>query len=101
MCVIDAGVSIYASVVIFCFIGYRAQLKVDDCLLEQKETIQLLLNESNYRFGTAFTYENYEFGEMNTKWITTNISQWLNVTVPNCDKNLFLRTKVNTFRNKL
>ena len=32
ICLIDAGVSVYASVVIFCFIGYRAELKMTDCL---------------------------------------------------------------------
>jgi len=32
MCLIDAGVSVYASVVIFCFIGYRAEIKMHDCL---------------------------------------------------------------------
>uniref|UniRef100_A0A7M5WTB9 Transporter n=3 Tax=Clytia hemisphaerica TaxID=252671 RepID=A0A7M5WTB9_9CNID len=32
ICLIDAGVSVYASVVIFCFIGYRAELKMHDCL---------------------------------------------------------------------
>ena len=95
MCIIDAGVSIYASVVIFCFIGYRAQLKVDECLQQQKQTVQLLINESNYRYGTSFTYENYEFGEMDTSWININVSQLLNITIANCDKNIFLRPKVN------
>lgn len=32
ICLIDAGVSVYASVVIFCFIGYRAEMKMNDCL---------------------------------------------------------------------
>ena len=32
ICLIDAGVSVYASVVIFCFIGYRAELKMTGCL---------------------------------------------------------------------
>jgi len=91
MCVIDAGVSIYASVVIFCFIGYRAQLKVDECLLKQKGAVQLLLNESNYRYGTSFTYENYEYEEMDRTWITRNMSQLLNMTISNCSKNMFLR----------
>ena len=31
ICLIDAGVSIYASVVIFCFIGYRAHIKMLEC----------------------------------------------------------------------
>ena len=98
MCVIDAGVSIYASVVIFCFIGYRAQLKVDECLSGQKEIVQTLLNMSNLWYSTSFTYENYEFSEMNTDWITLNMSRMLNLTIPNCDKNIFLRTKVIKYR---
>ena len=94
MCVIDAGVSIYASVVIFCFIGYRAQLKVDDCLMKQKDKVQMLLNESNFRYGTSFTYENYVYEEMDRTWITNNMSHLLNITISNCSKSTFLRPAV-------
>ena len=94
ICVIDAGVSIYASVVIFCFIGYRAQIKVDACLSEQKANVYAVLNKSNILRGTSYTYENYEFGEINFEHIRRNLTSVINITIASCSKDQFLRTKV-------
>ena len=32
VCLVNCGVSIYASVVVFCFIGFQAEAKMNECL---------------------------------------------------------------------
>lgn len=35
VCLVNCGVSIYASVVVFCFIGFQAEVKMEECLGKQ------------------------------------------------------------------
>jgi hypothetical protein len=35
VCLVNCGVSIYASVVVFCFIGFQAEEKMQECLGQQ------------------------------------------------------------------
>ena len=37
VCLVNCGVSIYASVVVFCFIGFQAEEKMQECLGKQFE----------------------------------------------------------------
>ena len=69
ICLIDAGVSIYASVVIFCFIGYRAQIKMYNCL-----------NSTMDQYDTL--------SHLHPIIINPLIKNMTNVTA--CDKNVFL-----------
>ena len=56
ICLIDAGVSVYASVVIFCFIGYRAELKMADCL-NSIGLGHIVTGSSESYYGNATTFD--------------------------------------------
>ncbi|XP_012555642.1 sodium- and chloride-dependent transporter XTRP3A [Hydra vulgaris] len=59
MCVIDASVSIYSSIVLFCFLGYRAHYKMEECLSKLGTTLRLQTNMSEEKTSTnRYIFEN-------------------------------------------
>ena len=64
---------------------------MDNCQDGQKRSILTLLNRSNEMYGTHYSYYNYQYEEMDTVWLMTNFSRTINVTVPTCNKDEFLK----------
>lgn len=79
VCLIDTGVSVYASVVMFCFIGYRAHKKMINCLEK----------------GGKIASTDHQLYNMISEGMTTTVYPTGNTTALNttqvlCNKNHFL-----------
>lgn len=82
LCSIDAGVSVYASVVIFCFIGYRAQIKMNECL-----AITGLLNDANNNIDQTIINDYFMSSKAVYSALVNDSNILKNIT---CNKQVFL-----------
>ena len=82
LCSIDAGVSVYASVVIFCFIGYRAQTKMNECLKTAG-----LLNDTNSKIEQTIINDYFLSSKAVYSGLVNDSNIVKNIT---CNKQVFL-----------
>ena len=82
LCSIDAGVSVYASVVIFCFIGYRAQTRMNECL-----AIAGLLNDTSNNIEQTIINDYFLSSKAVYSALVNDSNIVKNVT---CNKQVFL-----------
>ncbi|XP_068694110.1 sodium- and chloride-dependent transporter XTRP3A-like isoform X1 [Montipora foliosa] len=95
VCLINCATSIYASVVVFCFIGFQAEDKMQQCLMKRKEQVLRVLNQT----GTSSIGQPISFEEMNDglyQELAQNASHLLNETLIKCNKTEFLTFPAGT-----
>ena len=88
VCFINCAVSIYASVVVFCFIGFQAQYRMDNCLSAKHEQILRILNETGLSRQAKLDWEDVDLGIHNSAIM--NASRIVNETIIHCNKTEFL-----------
>ena len=87
VCFINCATSIYASVVVFCFIGFQAQSKMDDCVDTQRAQLAEHLNKSAFVRDGQLTVTS---DDLVYSQLLTNVSKLMNGTLVLCDKQKFL-----------
>ncbi|XP_073234250.1 sodium-dependent neutral amino acid transporter B(0)AT3-like isoform X2 [Porites lutea] len=90
VCLINCATSIYASVVVFAFIGFQAEDKMDLCLDDQKVQALRLLKST----GVTNLPESIDFNGMDgglLREMLYNASKLFNETLITCDKKKFLK----------
>ncbi|XP_031552563.1 sodium-dependent neutral amino acid transporter B(0)AT3-like [Actinia tenebrosa] len=88
VCFINCAVSIYASVVVFCFIGFQAQNRMDDCLENKREQVLRILNETGLISQGLPDWKYVDMGEISEN--IQNASIIANETIITCNKTQFL-----------
>ncbi|KAK2560677.1 Sodium-dependent neutral amino acid transporter B(0)AT3 [Acropora cervicornis] len=94
VCLINCATSIYASVVVFCFIGFQAEDKMQECLQDKKEQTMRLLNHT----GMASMAHSFDFKMQGgpEHEILQNVSKLFNETLITCNKTEFLMFPAGT-----
>lgn len=92
VCFINCAVSIYASVVVFCFIGFQAQYRMNNCLDGKHEQIIRLLNHSGLLYQGLPDWENVDLGIHSD--VILNASSTMNETIISCNKTEFLEVRL-------
>ena len=93
VCLVNCGVSIYASVVVFCFIGFQAEEKMQECLGQQLQQRKALLNGTHWIQNDQLILDYHLPGDEADKLLLSalnNASQAINVTLLKCNKTNFL-----------
>jgi len=88
VCFINCAVSIYASVVVFCFIGFQAKYRMDNCLNSKHEQILELLNHTGLISHGIPDWEDVDLGIHSD--VILNASTIVNETLISCNKTQFL-----------
>jgi len=87
VCLINCATSIYASVVVFCFIGFQAEDKMQRCLVDRDEQALRLLNHTG-AMPQPLNLDEVESGLYQT--LLHNVSILYNETLITCNKTEFL-----------
>ncbi|XP_078365123.1 sodium- and chloride-dependent transporter XTRP3A-like [Oculina patagonica] len=88
VCLINCATSIYASVVVFCFIGFQAEDKMERCLEDQNKQALRLLNNTGISSTPVPTLDGLD-GDV-YKELLHNASILYNETLIGCNKTEFL-----------
>ncbi|XP_029184477.1 sodium- and chloride-dependent transporter XTRP3-like [Acropora millepora] len=94
VCLINCATSIYASVVVFCFIGFQAEDKMQECLQTKKEQTMRLLNHTGMA-STAHSFDLKMQGGPEHE-ILLNASKLFNETLITCNKTEYLMFPAGT-----
>ena len=93
VCLVNCCVSVYASVVVFCFIGFQAHEKMVEC--ESKQLAQWigLMNDTHWVHDNKLIFDYNFLGDENKQFLVdlANVSATLNKTLIQCEKSVFLK----------
>ena len=87
VCLINSATSIYASVVVFCFIGFQAQSKMDSCIETQKAQLAVNLSSTSFVQDGKLTVDE---DSLIYSELVANVTRLTNGTLLLCDKQKFL-----------
>lgn len=90
VCLVNCGVSVYASVVVFCFIGFQAQGKMEACEGRQLEQVINLMNGTRWVNGNMLTVDYPAVKDAAFFSQLKNVSTAVNQTLIECKKSVFL-----------
>ena len=92
VCLVNCCVSVYASVVVFCFIGFQAQEKMEGCENRMMEQMINLMNGTRWVRDNRLTID-YRLPSKSDEIFfdeLRNISTAVNETLIKCKKDVFL-----------
>ncbi|XP_048576904.1 sodium-dependent neutral amino acid transporter B(0)AT3-like isoform X2 [Nematostella vectensis] len=88
VCFVNCATSIYASIVVFCFIGFQAQDRMNTCLEEKRNDIERMLNVTGLISQGMPDWDKVNQGEISD--VIKNASVIANETLRVCNKTQFL-----------